>query len=71
MRRKTFNNEMNLANVQGEVRESRALNWTYISLGLIILTFISVILGLFFVPNNFMPNLINHSNTSSTSVDHK
>jgi multidrug efflux pump subunit AcrB len=64
MNKRTFNNEMNVANAQGEVRETRALNWTYISLGLIILAFISVILAMTFFPNNILPNRDQPDNTA-------
>jgi hypothetical protein len=64
MNRGKFNNEMNVADAQGEVRETRAINWTYISLGLIILTFISIILAMTLFPNNILTNRNQPDNTA-------
>jgi hypothetical protein len=64
MNRGKFNNEMNVADAQGEVRETRAINWTYISLGLIILTFISIILAMTLFPNNILTNRNQPDNTT-------
>ncbi len=64
MKREDFNNEMKVAEIQGEIHETRALNWTYISLGLIILAFISIITVFAFFPNNLLPSSNQPDNTA-------
>ena len=63
--------EMEIAEVQGEIRENRGLNWAYVSLGLIILVFILGILGFVFLLPNIFQKMNQNSNTPVTSVEQK
>ena len=64
--------EMEVAEIQGEIRENRGLNWAYMSIGLIIIFFILGILGfVFLLPNNIFQKLNQNSNTPATSVEQK
>jgi hypothetical protein len=71
MSRKTVENEMQIAETQSEVHKTRGINWAYMSLALIILTFIVVISGLFLIPNNTLPKLNEQSNTSGRPIEQK
>ena len=63
--------EMKIAEIQGEVRETNGLTWAYISFGLIIVTFIAIIMSALILPNNLLQKLNQNSNTPGTSVQQK
>ncbi len=71
MSRKTFDNEMKTADIQSEARKANGLNWAYISLGLIILTFIVVIIAMTLLPQKSLQKLNESSNTSNVSAPQK
>ena len=64
--------ETEVAEVQGEIRENRGLNWAYMSIGLIIFIFVIGILGfVFLLPNNIFQKLNQNANTPATAVEQK
>jgi mannose/fructose/N-acetylgalactosamine-specific phosphotransferase system component IIC len=71
MNKENFNKEMKTADAQSEARETNGLNWTYISLGLIILTFIAVIIAMTVLPRNTLQKLNQNSNMSNSSAPQK
>ena len=52
MSRKTFNKEMEIAQIEGDESEKRGVNWMVISFGIIISILLLGVLALTFLPNN-------------------
>ena len=52
MSRKTFNKEMEIAQIEGDESEKRGVNWVVISFGIIISILLLGVLALTFLPNN-------------------
>ena len=71
MKQEVFEREMKLADVQGDIRATRGINWAIISFGLIILT---IIIGLIAATlfSNSAPQMLNeNSNTSGAPIHSK
>ena len=68
MKQETFNKEMELADVQGDIRATRGINWAIISFAFIILTIIvGLIAASFFSPA--APQMLNqNSNTAGAPI---
>ena len=63
--------ETEVAEIQGEIRENRGLNWAYMSIGLIIIFFILGILGFVFLLPNISQKMNQNSNTPVNSVERR
>ena len=71
MKEETFEREMKLADVQGDIRANRGINWAIISFGLIILTIIIGLIAATFFSNNAPQILNENSNTAGAPVHSK
>lgn len=57
MEQDTFKGEMKVAEIQGNIREARGLNWVVMSFAAIILTMLLVILAAKLIPTSFIQRM--------------
>lgn len=69
MNQKTFNREMKVAEIQGDIREKRGLNWAYISLSLIALTIFITALFIAISPDSVFNLLKENSNAPGVPAE--
>lgn len=68
MKQETFEREMKVAEIQGNIRETRGLNWVIISFACIILTILLAIFAVKLVPNSFIQKMSDSSNSSTSGA---
>lgn len=71
MSRKTFDREMEVAQVNGDESQKRGVNWMMISFAIIIGTLILGVITVKLLPNSVFQKLNGYSNNSTTSAAQK
>jgi hypothetical protein len=71
MKQEVYEREMDLADVQGDIRANRGINWAVISFALIILTIIIGLLGATFFSGGAPKIMQESTNTSGAPVQPK
>ena len=68
MNQDAFNREMKIAEIQGNIRQERGLNWVIMSFAAIILIIVIGLLGASMLSSRVAPKMIDNTNTTATPI---